>query len=138
MQPPKLARLTGNRVGADDGYVELGFSLGNVARGAVAIVKPRPSDMTPTGFPDDIIVTRTAGHPGRIAEPHMRFAGPLMASGAVSNILRKRHRGVVVDRLSKTNNLVRSPGFHTGKVLPPVDLVDHLSELHGVSRIWIQ
>src|SRR5450759_3759246 len=84
-----------------------------MATAAHAIIQLNSAHMALSGGEIHVIVAGAASRPRGIVLVVIRLRALLMARGAVANILRPDHRGIVLKRLPKPNNLVSLSGRHT-------------------------
>src|ERR1017187_10966240 len=113
----------------DNRSIELPFTLWDMTIGALVVVELHATRVVLPGLEVDIVV---AGRAGRIMRARVilrGLRGLLVARCALANVPREGDARKVFHPDFVTGELVFPARFHTRKVRPVVDLVDHHSHV---------
>jgi hypothetical protein len=116
--------------------------IGLMAVGTVVVVHLRAPVVIGTGGKIHIVMAGTAGLHGRNLLPVIPVGGvgvrPVMALGAVADILRIDDMRVVVLAVKEPPDGVLSTSFYARQVFAIVDLMNHDLEIYGITAMWIR
>src|SRR5215831_19028649 len=136
MDPLEIPGEAGNGVSAFDGSIKFHVPLGYMAARTGRIRSLWAPRVVCTGDKVHVVVTRAARGSRWLEQIVCRLTtGAIVAVFARSKVLRKGCVREVINALAVSNDHIRSPGNHAGKIWPRVNLVHHHREVHRVSCI---